>query len=117
MMNTTLLVSSSSNKLAVMLENALCVKGFARDREGLATCGEVERNGLVGWGEWIEWMEDVEEVMECVRGEDGQGSSDLSLMVYAKATGLDTLRIRGRVSQSIRRHREEEPFAQDDGFG
>ena len=53
-MNTTLLVSSSSNRLAVILENALCTNGFARDGEGLAKCGDVERNGLVGWGEWIE---------------------------------------------------------------
>ena len=81
MMKTTLLVSSSSNKLAVMLENALCTKGFAREREGLGNCGEVKRNGLVGWGEWMEWMDDVEGVMECVRGEEGKGSSDLSLMV------------------------------------
>jgi hypothetical protein len=80
-MKTTLLVSSSSNRLAVILENALYVKGFARETEGLAKCGEVERNGLVGWGEWIEWIEDVEEAMEWVRGEDGQDSSDLSLMV------------------------------------
>ena len=80
MMNTTLLVSSSSNKLAVILENALCTKGFAKDREWLVSWGEVERNGLVGRGEWIEWIEEVEEVMECVRGEDGQDSSDLSLM-------------------------------------
>lgn len=81
MINTTLLVSSSSNKLAVMLENALCTNGFAIEREGLGNCGDVERNGLVWWGEWMEWMEDVEGVIECVRGEDGQGSSDLSLMV------------------------------------
>lgn len=81
MMNTTLLVSSSSNRLAVMLENALCMKGFAKDVEGFANWGEIGRNGLVGWGEWIEWMEDVEVVIECVRGEDGQDSSDLSLMV------------------------------------
>ena len=81
MMNTTLLVSSSSNKLAVILENALCTKGFAKDREWLVSWGEVERNGLVGRGEWIEWIEEVEEVMECVRGDDGQDSSDLSLMV------------------------------------
>jgi len=80
-MNTTLLVSSSSNRLAVMLENALCMKGFERGGVGLAKCGEVERNGLVGCGEWIEWMEDVEDVIECVRGEDGQESSDRSLMV------------------------------------
>jgi len=80
-MNTTLLVSSSSNRLAVILENALCTKGFARDGEGFAKCGGVERNGLVGWGEWIEWTEDVEAVIECVRGEDGQASSDLSLIV------------------------------------
>ena len=53
-MNTTLLVSSSSNRLAVMLEKALWVKGFTRDGEGLAKCGEDERNGLVGCGEWIE---------------------------------------------------------------
>ena len=33
MINTTLLVSPSSNRLAVMLEKALCVKGFARDGE------------------------------------------------------------------------------------
>ena len=32
-MNTTLLVSSSSNRLAVMLEKALCMNGFARDGE------------------------------------------------------------------------------------
>jgi hypothetical protein len=51
MMKTTLLVSSSSNRLAVMLENALCAKGFAKDMEGLGNWGEVERNGLVGWGE------------------------------------------------------------------
>lgn len=80
-MNTTLLVSSSSNRLAVMLENALCMNGFEGGRDGLAKCGEVMRNGLVGCGEWIEWIEDVEEVIECVRGEDGQDSSDLSLMV------------------------------------
>jgi hypothetical protein len=80
-MNTILLVSSSSNRLAVMLENALCTNGFARVGEVFAKYGEVERNGLVGWGEWIEWMEEVEEVMECVRGEDGHDSSDLSLMV------------------------------------
>ena len=30
--------------------------------------------------------------MECVRGEDGQDSSDLSLMVYAKVTGLEALK-------------------------
>ena len=53
-MNTTLLVSSSSNRLAVMLEKALCVNGFTRDGEGLAKCGEDERKGLVGCGEWIE---------------------------------------------------------------
>lgn len=53
-MNTTLLVSSSSNRLAVMLENALWMKGFERGGDGLANWGEVERNGLVGWGEWIE---------------------------------------------------------------
>ena len=89
-MNTTLLVSSSSNRLAVMLENALW-KGFVRVGEEFAKCG-AERKGLVGWGEWIEWIEDVEEVMECVRGEDGQDSSDLSLMVYAKVTGLEALK-------------------------
>lgn len=80
-MNTTLLVSSSSNRLAVMLEKALCMNGFARDRGVFAKCGGVERNGFVGWGEWMEWMEDAEEVIECVRGEDGQDSSDLSLIV------------------------------------
>ena len=42
-----LFVSSSSNGLAVMLEKALCVKGFARDGEGLAKWGEVERNRFV----------------------------------------------------------------------
>jgi len=78
-MNTTLLVSSSSNRLAVMLENALCMKGFERGGDGFAKFGGVERNGLVGCGEWIEWIEDVE-VIEWVQGEDGQGSSDLSLM-------------------------------------
>ena len=36
-----LLVSSSSNRLVVMLEKALCVKGFPRDGEGLAKCGEI----------------------------------------------------------------------------
>ena len=51
-----MLVSSSSNRLAVVLEKVLCVKGFTRDREGLAKLGEVERNGFVGCGEWIEWM-------------------------------------------------------------
>ena len=80
-MNTTLLVSSLSNRLAVILEKALCTKGFMKDGEGLAKWGEFERKGLVGCGEWMEWIEDVEEVTECVRGEDGQGSSDLSLMV------------------------------------
>ena len=80
-MNTTLLVSSSSNRLAVMLEKALCTKGFAGVGDGLRKGGEVERKGLVGCGEWIEWIEDVEEEMEWVRGEDGQDSSDLSLMV------------------------------------
>jgi len=79
-MNTTLLVSSSSNRLAVMLENALCMKGFERGGDGFAKFGGVERNGLVGYGERIEWIEDVEDVIEWVRGEDGQGSSDLSLM-------------------------------------
>jgi len=54
MMNTTLLVSSSSNRLAVMLEKALCVNGFARDGEVFWKWGEDERNGLVGCGEWIE---------------------------------------------------------------
>ena len=39
-----------------MLEKALCVKGFARDGEGLAKCGEIERNRFVGCGERIEWM-------------------------------------------------------------
>ena len=79
-MNTTLLVSSSSNRLVVMLEKALCVNGFTRDGEGLAKCGELERKGLVGCGEWIEWIDDAD-VTERVRGEDGQGSSDLLLMV------------------------------------
>ena len=79
-MNTTLLVSSSSNRLAVMLEKALCVYGFTRDWEGLKKCGELERHRLAGRGEWTEWMDDVD-VMGRVRGEDGQGTSDLSLMV------------------------------------
>ena len=48
-MNTTLLVSSSSNRLAVMLENALW-KGFVRVGEEFAKWG-AERKGLVGWGE------------------------------------------------------------------
>jgi len=52
--NTTLLVSSSSNRLAVMLENVLCMKGFERGGDGFAKRGEVERNGLVGCGERIE---------------------------------------------------------------
>ena len=43
----------SSNRLGVMLGKVLCVKGFTRDGEGLAKCGEMERNGC---GEWIEWM-------------------------------------------------------------
>ena len=80
MMNTMLLVSSSSNRLAVMLEKALWVNWFTRDGEGLAKCGEDERNRLVGCGEWIEWIDDAD-VTERVRGEDGQGSSDLLLMV------------------------------------
>ena len=45
-----LFVSSSSKRLAVMLEKALCVKEFAKDGEGLAKCGEIERNGFVGCG-------------------------------------------------------------------
>ena len=53
-MNTTLLVSSSSNRLAVMLEKALWVKGFMRDGEVFWKAGEDERNGFVGCGEWIE---------------------------------------------------------------
>ena len=80
-MNTTFLASSSSNRLAVMLEKALWTKGFMRDGEEFAKWGEFERKRLVGCGEWMEWIEDVEEVTECVRGEDGQDSSDLSLMV------------------------------------
>ena len=92
MMNAALLISSLSNRLAVMLEKALCVNGFARDEEVFWKWGKGERNGLVGCGEWIEWMEDVEEVMKCARGEDGQDSSDLSLMVKFKVTGLDALR-------------------------
>ena len=39
-----------------MLEKALCVKEFAKDGEGLAKCGEIERNGFVGCGGWIELM-------------------------------------------------------------
>lgn len=49
--NTMLLVSSSSNRLAVMLENALCTKGFERGGDGFIKCGEVERKGFVGCGE------------------------------------------------------------------
>lgn len=66
MMKTTLLVSSSSNRLAVMLENAFWIKEFAKDVVGLGSWDEVVRNGLVGWGEWIEWAEDIEGVIGCV---------------------------------------------------
>ena len=51
-----MLVSSSSNRLAVMLEKVLCVKGLTRGGEGLAKLGEVERNRFVGCRELIEWM-------------------------------------------------------------
>ena len=81
MMNKMSLISSSSNKLALILENALCMEGFASDREWLVSWGEVERNGSVGRGEWIEWIEEVEEVMDCARGEDGQDSLDLSFKI------------------------------------
>jgi len=37
-------------------------------------------------------MEDRDEVMDCVQGEDGQESSDLSLMVWFKDIELDTLK-------------------------
>ena len=47
MMKTTLLVSSSLNRLTVMLEKALCTNGFAKGREGLVSWGGVDRNGLV----------------------------------------------------------------------
>ena len=62
MINTTLLVSPSSNRLAVMLKNALCMKGFERGGDEFAKCGEVERNVLVGCGERVEWIEDAEDV-------------------------------------------------------
>ena len=54
MMNPVLLVSSLSNRHAVMLENASCARGFARDGEVFWKGDKDERSRLVRCGEWFE---------------------------------------------------------------
>ena len=54
MMNATLFTPLSSNRFEDMLENALWVNGFAKEREGLVNRGETEKKGFVERGEWTE---------------------------------------------------------------